>query len=140
MPPNPALRDLEPFIGEWTVEVPQYPGQHGRAVFEWLEGGAFLRFRSEVPDPAPDAMLVISRDDTSEEYTCFHYDARGVSRVYGMSFGRGEWRMWRNVPGFHQRFSGTVAGDGRSIRGAWEKSPDGAAWDHDLELRYTRVA
>ena len=41
LPPNPALRQLEVLIGEWDVEVPQFPGQHGRARFDWLEGGAF---------------------------------------------------------------------------------------------------
>jgi len=44
LPPNPALKELEALIGEWEVEVPESPGQRGRATFEWLEGGAYLRF------------------------------------------------------------------------------------------------
>jgi hypothetical protein len=41
--------------------------------------------------------------------------------------------------GFWQRFSGTLSDDGDSIRGAWEKSPDGSSWEHDLDVIYARV-
>jgi hypothetical protein len=139
LPPNPTLKQLEALVGEWEVEVPQFPGQRGRASFEWLEGGAYLRFHADAPDPAPSATLIISRDDSSEIYTIFHYDSRGVSRVYQMSFAEGLWKMWRQAPGFCQRFSGMLSGDGDSIRGAWEKSPDGSSWEHDFDLIYTRV-
>jgi hypothetical protein len=65
---------------------------------------------------------------TFEWLAVFHYDSRGVSRVYQMTFDQRLWRMWRDAPGFHQRFSGTLADDGGSIRAAWEKSPDGSTW------------
>jgi hypothetical protein len=74
-----------------------------------------------------------------EEYTILHYDSRGVSRVYQMTFTDGAWRMWRDAPGFFQRFSGSLGADGNSIRGTWEKSVDGSAWEHDLDLVYTRT-
>jgi hypothetical protein len=78
LPPNPALRQLEALIGEWRVEVPQFPGQHGRATFDWLEDGAFLRCHSDAPDPAPSATLIISRDET------------GLPVVHGMAgYGSG---------------------------------------------------
>jgi hypothetical protein len=118
LPPNPALKQLEVLIGDWEVEVPQFPGQHGRATFEWLEDGAYLCFHSDAPDPAPSATLIIGRDEASEVYTVLHYDSRGVSRVYQMSFGERVWKMWREAPGFWQRFSGTLTDDGSSIRGA----------------------
>ncbi len=139
LPPNPTLQPLEPLIGEWTVEVPQFPGQQGRAIFEWLEGGAFLRFHSDAPDPAPSATLLISRDDTTDIYTVFHYDSRGVSRVYQMSLQDNLWKFWRRAPGFHQRFEGTLSEDHNSIRAAWEKSTDGVQWEHDFDLIYTRI-
>ncbi|WP_242904714.1 hypothetical protein [Actinomadura terrae] len=138
LPPNPALKQLEVLVGEWDVEVPEIPGARGKATISWIEDGAFLRFHTEAPDPAPDATLIIGRDDASGEYTLFHYDSRGVSRVYGMDFDKGEWRMWREAQGFHQRFYGVVAPDGATIRGAWEKSPDGAEWHLDLTLVYTK--
>jgi len=99
LPPNLALRQLEALVGEWDVEVPQFAGQRGRATFEWLEDGAFLRFHTDAPDPAPAATLIISRDESSETYTVLHYDSRGVSRVYQMSFDGGVWKIWRQAPG-----------------------------------------
>src|SRR5690242_16141887 len=140
LPPNPALKQLEALIGEWEVEVPQFPGQRGRARFEWLEGGAFLRFHADAPEPAPSATLLISRDDTSDIYTVFHYDSRGVSRVYQMSLQGNLWTIWRQAPGFHQRFEGTLSEDRNSIQAAWEKSVDGVAWEHDFDLIYTRTS
>jgi hypothetical protein len=139
LPPNPTLKQLQVLIGEWEVEVPQFPGQRGRATFEWLEGGAYLRFEADAPDPAPSATWIIGRDDSSETFTALYYDSRGVSRVYQMSFGEGVWRLWREAPGFWQRFSGTLGDDGGSIRGAWEKSPDGSRWELDFDLIYKRV-
>lgn len=139
LPPNPALTQLEVLVGDWEVEVPQFPGQRGMATFEWLEDGAYLCFHSDAPDPAPSATLVIGRDESSEGYTVLHYDSRGVSRVYQMSFGEGVWKMWREAPGFWQRFSGTLSDDGSSIRGAWEKSSDGSAWEHDFDMIYSKV-
>jgi hypothetical protein len=137
LPPNPVLRELEVFIGDWDVTVPGFPGGPGRATFEWLEGGAFLRFHSAAPEPAPSATLIISRDDSGEAYTAFHYDSRGVSRVYGMGFDGRYWTFWRNAPGFQQRFEALFADD--TIDGTWEKAVDGGGWEHDLDFHYTRV-
>lgn len=139
LPPNPALRQLEVLVGDWEVDVPQFPGQRGQATFEWLEDGAYLCVHSDAPDPAPSATLVIGRDESSEVYTVLYYDSRGVARVYQMSFGEGVWQMWRQAPGFWQRFSGTLSDDGSSIRAAWEKSPDGSAWEHDFDMIYGKV-
>jgi len=51
----------------------------------------------------------------------------------------GVWKLWRDAPGFSQRFTGTFSDDGRTIKGRWEKSGDGAQWDHDFDLTYTKV-
>ena len=139
LPPNPALEQLQVLIGEWTVDVPQFAGQRGRAAFDWLEGGAYLRFHTETPDPAPNATLIIGRDESGEAYTVLYYDSRGVSRVYQMTLASRAWRMWRDAPGFSQRFTGTISQDGSSIRAAWQKSRDGSSWEHDFDLIYTRL-
>ena len=89
--------------------------------------------------PAPTATWIIGRDDSSETYTALYYDSRGVSRVYQMSFSEDVWTLWREAPGFWQRFSGTLSDDGSSIRGAWEKSPEGSSWEHDFDMVYTRI-
>lgn len=139
LPPNPTLKELEPLIGAWEVEVPQFGGPRGAATFEWLEGGAYLRLHATAPDPVPTSTWIVGRDDASETCTALYYDSRGVSRVYRMTFGGGVWKLWRDAPGFCQRFSGTLGDDGATIRGAWETSADGSSWEHDFDLNYTRV-
>ena len=60
--PNPALKQLEPLIGEWRVEVPQFPGQHGRATFDWLEDGEGIS-NDELDRCAKQQKVEIGRGD-----------------------------------------------------------------------------
>ena len=142
---NPALSDLEPLVGEWSVEIafPTEPATtlRGTVSFEWFDGGAFLIMRAggmEWSGPS-GSIGVIGRDDMAETYSMLYFDARGVSRIYEMSFGDGVWKQWRSAPGFSQRFTGTLSDDGSTITARWEKSSDGSHWDHDFDLTYTRV-
>ncbi|TMQ96678.1 hypothetical protein ETD83_21125 [Actinomadura soli] len=63
-----------------------------------------------------------------------------MSRVYQMTFEGGLWKMWRDAPGFDQRFSGKFGDDGRTIQASWAKSLDNETWEHDFDLIYTKVA
>jgi hypothetical protein len=138
--PNPALQRLDALVGEWEMESPQYPGGRGRATFEWLEGGAFLVQHTEVDHgEVPNATVIIGRDESTERYCMLYYDSRGVSRVYQMSLGDGVWKMWREAPGFSQRFTGTFGDNGQTITGRWESSSDGSHWEHDFDLTYKKV-
>src|SRR6266516_1300810 len=115
--PNPALKAFGVLVGEWnTVGThPLVPGTtfHGHASFEWIEGGAFLIMH--------------------------YFDERGVSRKYGVTLSNNTWNWWRNAPGFSQRFTGTIADDGRTIVGRGELSKEGVKWEGDLALTYTRA-
>ncbi len=62
-----------------------------------------------------------------------------MRRVYRMSVANGVWKMWRDAPGFNQRFIGKISGDGKAIAGQWEMSPDGTNWEVDFDLTYTKV-
>jgi hypothetical protein len=138
--PNPALQGLDALVGEWEMANPQDPGVHGRATFAWLEGGAFLIQHTEIDHPAaPNATMIIGRDESTETYCMLYYDERGVSRIYQMSLVGGVWKLWRDASGFHQRFLGTFSDDGTTIKGYWEASDDGSQWKHDFDLSYTRI-
>lgn len=139
LPPNPVLKQFDVLLGEWTVESPQFPGAGGHATFRWLEGGAYLCWLSEAPEPAPNSTWIIGSDEPSESCTALYHDSRAVSRVYRMSLGEGVWRVWREAPGFCQRFIGTLDAEARTISGAWEKSKDGSSWEHDFDLVYKKV-
>lgn len=148
--PNPVLKSLDVFVGDWDTEVsrasflPDPSGTViGHATVDWFEQGAFLVIhqgviqQGEKPAP-PFSTWLIGRDESSEMYKVLYFDTRGVSRIYEMSFNDDVWKMWRNDPGFSQRFTGTFSKDGKSISAQWEKSSDGETWEHDFDLTYTK--
>ena len=142
--PNPLLAPLGALVGTWnTVGThPMVPGTtfHGRTSFAWIEGGAFLIMHSQIDEPQiPSGIAVFGSDDTTGEWSMLYFDERGVSRRYEVSLRDNEWKWWRDTPEFSQRFTGTIAADGRTIVGRGQLSRNGAAWEPDLALTYTRV-
>jgi hypothetical protein len=161
--PCGALESLGRLLGAWNTEAthPALPGVvvPGTADIEWLEGNRFLiqRTRAEHPD-FPDAVSIIGLMDrdrvepaqspgaaaanTTEAPTprlCMHYyDSRGVFRVYEAGADEGTWRLWRDAPGFSQRFTGTFADGGDTIIGLWQVSRDDMLWEDDLRITFRR--
>jgi hypothetical protein len=151
-----ALARLGVFVGEWVVTA-RFPGDqpappsagaggpHVRTRFEWALDGQFLLQRTEVPLPgAPGSLTIVSADPETGRYTQHYYDSRGVVRLYAMSLAGGVWTLTRESPDFtpldfRQRFTGTFSDDGNTITGAWEKSRNGAGWEHDFALTYRRA-
>ncbi len=142
--PNPALQPLSVLVGRWSLvgSHPMIPDTvlHGRASFEWLENGAYLMWRSEIDEPGvPSGLAIFGSDDSAQEYSMLYFDERGVSREFKATLVDNEWKMWRIVHGFSQRFTGTIVDDGNTILGQWELSRDDATWQNDMELRFTRA-
>lgn len=145
-PANPALKELDVLIGNWRMDVSNasfLPDPSdvmpGFAEFAWIENGAFIILRQSAKDGPPLAHWLIGADDSNKTCTVLYYDNRSVSRIYEMRFADGVWKLWRDAPGFPQRFEGAHSPDGKIISGRWEKSPDGKTWEHDFDLTYTRV-
>ncbi len=144
---NPSLERLGVLAGEWNVEFSSmsfHPDPsavvRGHASFEWLEGGAFMIEYSEAFDSeAPRGTVIIGPDDAAGMYCMLHFDSRGVSRIYQMSLSGDTWKIWRDFPGFSQRFTGIFGEDDKTIHARWEKSSDGSKWEHDFDLTYTRA-
>jgi hypothetical protein len=142
--PNAALTRMNALVGEWNIE-----GSHvhfpttkirGKTTFEWLDGGFFLVQRSQADHPdVPNSISVIGCDDEADHCTMHYFDSRGVSRNYAMTLSDGVWKMWRDAPGFSQRFTGTFDASGGTISGAWELSKNGSTWEHDFDLLYTKA-
>lgn len=157
--PEPTLEPLTHLVGTWTTEAthPALPGVivHGTAIIEWLEGERFLihRARTDHAD-FPDSISIIGltgsdRIDiatgdaqaTGDSQLSMHYfDSRGVFRVYQVSIDDATWRIWRNAPGFSQRFTGTLAVGGNAIAGRWEMCEDDRNWNDDVKITYRRTA
>jgi hypothetical protein len=146
-PANRALDQLRPFVGRWKMEIRWSEKTHklvgGPAVvhspvtFTWIEGGCFLVHHMS-DDDSPTARWIIGADETSGAFALLYADARGVSRIYQMALDGGAWKIWRDSPGFHQRFLGRLSPDQNTIEASWEKSLDGVTWELDFELRYTK--
>jgi hypothetical protein len=140
---KPVLLRLAAFVGEWQWEasVGGQPIGRGPTVFDWLEGNTLLIEHSGAESPEfPTATTIISGDDSTEAYCMLQVDSRSISRIYQMSLRDGVWKLWREAPGFWQRFTGTFSNDGKTIQGRWEKSSDGSQWELDFDLTYTRVS
>jgi len=140
-----ALRRLEPLVGEWSLEArwpdgEPWPGG-GHATFAWHASGAHLvqRATAELPE-APDNISIIGCDAANGTYFQLYSDERGVCRVYEMSIGNGEWRLWREGEPFAQRFTAAISDDGNMITGRWEAAENGADYTTDFDVVLRRVA
>jgi hypothetical protein len=56
-----------------------------------------------------------------------------------MALGGRTLKLWREAPGFWQRYTGEMSEDGTTITGAWEGSADGQEWKHDFGLTYIKT-
>ena len=109
-------------VGEWSQQATPpggepWPGE-ATVTFEWLEGSdkrlLVERMSVEMPE-APDGVCVIGCDAANGTYFQLYTDDRGVCRVYEMSIGDGEWKLWREGEPFSQRFTAKISDDGNTI-------------------------
>ena len=159
MTTEPALEPFDRFVGTWTTEAthPSLPGVvvHGTADIEWLEGERFLIQRASNKHPDfPDSISIIGfteQDRVDDEagsvepvaaespLSMHYFDSRGVFRVYLASADDEALRLWRDAPGFSQRFTGTFADGGDTILGTWQLRTDDVHWEDDLRITYRRA-
>jgi hypothetical protein len=139
-----ALKEMESLVGEWTLTAigpggEPWPGE-ARATIEWHDSEAHLVKRAAIDMPeAPSEVSIMGCDAASGTYYQLYSDDRGVCRVYEMSIGDGEWKLWRTGEPFPQRFTGTFEDDGNTIVGRWEKAEDGENYETDFELIYRKI-
>ena len=112
----------------------------GRASFQWIEGGAFLRWHAEVDEEGfPAGIALFGSDDATGGLFMLYFDERKVSRKHDVSVEGDVVNWWRNAPGFSQRYSWTIADDGNTIVAKGELCEDGTTWKKDLDQTYTRA-
>jgi hypothetical protein len=135
--------DLEPFemlIGTWATEAthPMFDGVvAGSVTFEWLDGRQFLveRIHNE-HELFPDAIGVIGPPEAGDGIVMEYFDSRGVRRTYGVSLDDGVLRMWRDHPGFDQRFAARLGRE--AFEGQWQLAESRGDWRDDLKVSYRR--
>jgi hypothetical protein len=112
--PNPHLAALAPLIGVWKTagHHAMMPGVslHGRTAFEWHEGGAFLRMRSEIDEPGiPSAIAIIDSDDQANALTMLYFDERAVARRFDVAVDGGTFGLVRASPARFVRLPCSIA-------------------------------
>jgi hypothetical protein len=140
---NPTLAPLFFLVGHWNVTMSHVAIPEPLSwqdSFGWLEG-AFILWHWQGKGEVPRSTSIISRNGQKPEgeFAMFYYDARGVSRVFGMRLTGKVWSFWREDADFFQRFSGTLSDDGRTIQGHGEIATDGKTWVHDYDITYTKI-
>lgn len=125
-------------LGEWEMSSPMFQSARGVAVFEWIEGGAYLALRSKPPEPAPVSVWLIGADDSVDDCIALYSDVRGVSRIYRTQMADGVWSISRNGKPFSQRFEARLDEKAGTLRGTWYSSDDEETWKPDFDLIYTR--
>jgi hypothetical protein len=137
---DPALEPFDVLIGTWAIEAthPQLEGANtGSVTFEWLEGGRFLIQRQQNDHESfPDSISVIGAPETGDGLVMEYFDSRGVRRTYGVALDGGVLRMWRDHPGFDQRFSATLAAG--VFEGLWQVAETPGDWRDDVAVTYRR--
>ncbi|WP_326834185.1 hypothetical protein VSH64_04550 [Amycolatopsis rhabdoformis] len=130
--------------GHRRVPRAEGPAPVARSVFAKILDGNYLTQRTEVPlREAPDSFSIVAPHEDGT-FTQHYHDARGVSRLYAMTFRDGVWTLLREAAdfsplNFRQRFTATFSADGDRIDGAWELAQPGQDWQHDFEMHYRRV-
>jgi hypothetical protein len=138
---RPDVQTWRRLVGTWATEATHRllpdGAISGHASFEWLEDQQFLIQRTHYDHPQlPDALMVIGLVDG--EPTNHYFDSRGVHRVFHVDFTGDTWRFWNEVPGFSQRFTGTLGdGDTRIDVDVELRTED--TWEHDLAMTYRRT-
>ena len=96
--------------------------------------------RSEIDEPGiPTGIAIIGSDDALGAFSMLYFDERSVSRRYEVSMRDGALTWWRDAPDLSQRFTCTLAEDGRTMIGKGRMSKDGSSWEDDLQLTFTRM-
>src|SRR3954471_23103471 len=139
---DPALVPFEALIGTWATEAKHRLVDEvvpGGATFEWLEGGHFLLQRSHSDHELfPDGICVIGAPEAGDGLVMEYFDSRGVRRTYDISLEDGVLRIWRDAPGFDQRYEATLAPD--EFEGVFQLAETPGEWVDDLTVRYRRVS
>src|SRR3954469_19955856 len=137
---DPMLEPFEALIGTWDTEAKHRLRAAigaGTGPFEWLEGGHFVVQRSHNDHELfPDAICVIGAPEAGDGLVMEYFDSRGVRRTYGISLDGRVLRMWRDAPGFDQRYSATLAHD--TFEGVFELAEAPGDWREDLKVTYRR--
>ncbi|MEU4577874.1 DUF1579 family protein [Nonomuraea sp. NPDC023979] len=143
--PPPENRRLNALAGRWrsqgrTVATPSEPATHitGSDTYEWLAGEHFLVHRVDVRvngEPVEVIEMIGPYDPASRTYPARSFDNHGVfATMWASVDDDGVWTF----AGETERATLTIAEDGASMSATWERTDDGSAWRHWMDMTFTK--
>ena len=129
---------LDELLGTWDISMRHVQMREavlGLQRYERVLDGAFvmLDWTFDHPD-FPDALALL------QDGALHYFDVRGVSRTFELVFKDSGWTLLRKDPDFWQRCAVALVGP-REMKGTGENSHDqGATWEHDFDITYTRIS
>ncbi|HEY6584130.1 MAG TPA: hypothetical protein VIZ29_04730 [Gaiellaceae bacterium] len=79
----------------------------------------------------PDGISIIGAPEAGDGLVLESFDSRGVRRTYRTSLEDGVWRIWRDHPGFEQRFAATIGPD--RFEGLFQLAETPGDWQDDMK-------
>ncbi|HET6505624.1 MAG TPA: hypothetical protein VFG42_02435 [Baekduia sp.] len=135
------MTSFDTLIGHWSTESthPKLDAAvTGHTTFEWLPGDRYLIQRAHNDHESfPDSISVIGPRESGDSLLMEYFDSRGVRRTYDISCDAGTLHIWRDAPGFDQRY--TAALDDESFTGLWQLAESPGAWHDDVAVSYHRI-
>lgn len=135
----------EPLIGSWassgsTVERPGEPAVEimGSDVYEWLPGRHFVVHHVDVRmgGEQVDVLEIIGEPADDGAVLMRSFDHGGATALMRATVdAAGVWTF----AGDTARATLVVAEDGASMAATWERSTDGGAWEHWMDMRFRRT-
>jgi hypothetical protein len=136
------VRQLGRLVGSWEVTISWSEATHKlvggpREVelpveIKWVDIGPWIYYRFG------PARWLIGGDEDSKEFAVLYTDDRPAPREYRMTLDGDTWRIWRDTPGFRQRFEGRLTNNDSRIVAHWDKCEDGKSWMLDFNLVFAR--
>jgi hypothetical protein len=129
--PDPALRRLDPLVGDWQMTGNLVGSSEeniiGRAAFRWLEGGFFLVQDIEI-DFAGQYQVksheLIDYEPTTRAFASHVFSNLSPSPPhYSWDLRENTLRIIVSEPPLDATFEGTISDDGRAFTGGWRPNP-----------------
>ena len=149
--PEPELRRLDAFVGEWNVEGRQLASVVGPAGdltgverYEWLAGGFFLvhHFDARLGMDEAACIEITGYDASDGSYPTHTFYNNGQTNDWRLREQAGGWLLtgqWPMGGGTMQvRCTIRFSDGGRTRASTWESSTDGSRWETFWDVRATR--
>lgn len=129
--PDPALRQLDPFVGEWEMEGRTAGSDEanikGRAAYRWLEGGYFLEQRIQLDFAGMaqvDSLELIGYDPETGTFPSQVYSNMSAQPLpYTWLVDGQSVQISVSYGPLDATFHGGFGPDGHTFGGAWAPNP-----------------